>query len=537
MDGLKAFFQQLAPRRLMIMGAVAVALLTVLGLVAFRGSSPEMGYLYTDLTPANAKSITDKLAAQGIPYEISTDGTSVMAPRDRLAELRMSLASEQMGAKIGYEVLDQEQPFGVSAERARINETRALEGELSKSIETLKNVSAARVHIVMPERAIFATQSRKATAAVTLSTQGRLPNEAVDSIRYLVSSAVPELSPDNVSIADQTGALLARAGEGAAAVSRIEEQQNAMAEQLRSQVEALLEPIVGQGKVRAEVAVLLNRAQAREESETFDPDNQVVARQVTVEAKDQSAETDPAARAASVGAQLPDSQALGGPGGNSRNAARNETSEDTTYQNSVTRKVTETAPGGIERLTVAVMLDGGAKGMPEAQVQRLSRLVENAVGFDAQRGDSVVVESIAFSTPKPIEDVSAGLPLGLTADQIISVLKLLMIAVVGLIAIRMLRSKKGAEEPLLAAAAGVPGLPAPEASVPLLGSSVPQPDDSAASRLSYLGVADDGSELRHEIEVAQASSAEKHTALEQVGQAVSQNPAEAAALVRQWLNS
>lgn len=536
MDGLKTFVQQLGPRRLLIMGAVAIALLGVLGAVAFRGSSPEMGYLYTELDPSNAKSITDKLAAQGIPYEISADGTSVMAPREQLAELRMSLASEQMGAKIGYEVLDQEQPFGVSSERARVNETRAIEGELSKSIETLKNVSGARVHIVMPERAMFATQTRKATASVTLKTQGRLPNEAIDSIRYLVSSAVPELSPDNVSIVDQTGALLARAGEGAAAVSRIEEQQNAMAEQLRTQVEALLEPIVGQGKVRAEVAVLLNRSQAREESETYDPDNQVVARQVTVESNDQSAETDPASRAATVGAQLPDAQGLGGGGGSGRNAARNETSEDTTYQNSLTRKVTETAPGGVERLTVAVMLDGGAKGMPPAQVQRLSRLVENAIGFDAQRGDSVVVESMPFSAPKVVEDASAGLPLGLTADHIVSIVKLLVIAVVGLIVIRMIRSKKGAEQPLAVAAGGSPELLGDDGALPMLAGGAPEGGEGVP-RLGYLGPAADGSELRHEIELAQANSAEKHTALEQVGQAVSQNPMEAAALVRQWLNS
>ncbi len=118
----------------MIMGGVAAALLLVLGALALRGPSEQMGFLFTDLEPAAAQAITEKLKAQDVPFQISADGTSVMAPQERLAELRIGLAAEQLGGKIGYEALDEEEPFGVSASRAKLNETRAIEGELARSI-------------------------------------------------------------------------------------------------------------------------------------------------------------------------------------------------------------------------------------------------------------------------------------------------------------------------------------------------------------------------------------------------------------------
>ncbi len=219
MNGLRTLIAQIGTRRLMIMGGVALALLVGIGALALHGSSSQMGYLYTDLDPSAVQSISEKLKAQAVPFQLSPDGTAIMAPVDRLAELRMGMASEKLGGKIGYEVLDAEEPFGVSSSRAKINETRAIEGELARSIESLESVEKARVHIVMPDREMFSAETRKATAAVTLRTRGRLPSEAVQSIRYLVSSSVPDLSPESISIVDQQGTLLARAGDEGDALS------------------------------------------------------------------------------------------------------------------------------------------------------------------------------------------------------------------------------------------------------------------------------------------------------------------------------
>ncbi len=538
LEAIKKFAEQIGPKRLMLMGGVALILLAALAFVATRTSKPTMGYLYTDLDPSAASAITEKLKAQNVDYTLSADGTSIMAPESKLAELRMSLAGEKLGGKIGYEVLDEEQPFGVSASRAKMNETRAIEGELSKSIQTIQNVSAARVHIVMPERQMFANESRKASAAVTVKTKGRLPSETIAAIRYLVSSSVPELSPDAVSVVDQTGALLARAGDpNSAAAGDADERQQAVEAKLRQEIESLLEPIVGQGKVRAEVSAQIDRDQTREEANVFDPDKQVISRQVTVESGDQNRETDAGPQTASVANQLPETQgqANNAPG-SSKQSASNQTSEDTTYDNSSTKTVTVRAPGKVTRLSVAVMVDGGEKGLPQPQIQRLQRLVENAVGADTQRGDSVVVESMPFSAGDPLADKQSSWWSAFTSDRAIGLIELLVLVGAGLFALRMFRPKAALPAP-------IEGEPAPE----LIGAQSPEMlalaeraadgDEEARKELEAMAHASEQPLLEQEIALAQVDGRIKLSALKRIGEAISQNPPEAASVIRQWMNA
>lgn len=537
LNGMRNLIAQLGPRRLMIMGGVALALFIGIGALALRSPSSDMGFLYTDLDPAAAQSITEKLNAQGVPFELSPDGSSIMAPAEKLAELRMAMASERLGGKIGYDVLDAEEPFGVSSSRAKMNETRAVEGELARSIESLERVARARVHIVMPERAMFAAEQRKATAAVTVKTNGRLTGETVQAIRYLVSSSVPELAPESVSIVDQSGALLARAGEGGGAgSSELEERQTAVEARLRSQIEAMVEPIVGAGKVRAEVAVVLDRDQMREEAEVFDPDKQVIAHQVSVESNDQSDESDGGAEGVTVGAQLPENEgAIAGNGQDQRRSARNETSEDITFQNSRTQTVSVRTPGKVNRLTVAVMVDGGAKGLPQAQVQRLTRLVENAVGFDAERGDSVVVESMAFAATEDPGIADGVLPFGITAGNLLDLLKWVVLGVVALIAIRMLRPRPAEAEPIVEQATL---LTAQNPEMLALAARAADGDEEAMQQLESLreGGADTPL-LDQEIALAQVDGRIKLSALKRIGDAIAASPAESASVIRQWMNA
>ena len=530
MNALREFAEKIGPRRLALMGGVAAAILVGLAYLTLRDGTPQMGYLFTDLDPSAAQSVTERLQSENVPFQLSPDGTAVMAPQDRLADLRMSMAGERLGGRIGYDVLDQEEPFGVSSSRARLNETRAIEGELAQSIRSLEDVVAARVHIVMPERAIFASEPRRATAAVTVKTRGRLSAENVQAIRYLVSSSVPELSAESVSIIDQTGALLARAGEaGALGGSDADERQQQIEAKLRQEIEYLLEPIVGPGKVRAEVAVVVDRDHTREEASVVDPDQQAIARQVLVESNDASNENAAGANVATVAEQLPDAEgAAGATGGDARRSQHSETSEDTTYENSRTSTVKVRTPGAITRLTVAVMVDGGEGGLPQAQTLRLQRLVENAVGFDEERGDSVVIESVPFSAVEAAageESLLSELP----TDQIFSVLKLLIIAAVGLLVVRMLRPRyerrvsgdgmpqaalTGPEPEQLAIAAdgetadGLEALPAPEGQASL---------------------------LDQEVALAQVDGRVKLSAIKRIGDAVAASPAEATSVIRQWM--
>lgn len=525
MNGLRTLIAQLGTRKLMMMGGVALALLVGIAALALHGSSPRMGYLYSDLDPSAAQAISEKLKAQNVPFQLSPDGTAILAPADRLPELRMGMASEKLGGKIGYEVLDAEEPFGVSSSRAKMNETRAIEGELAKSIESLESVEKARVHIVMPDREMFSSEARKATAAVTLKTRGRLPGEAVQSIRYLVSSSVPELSPTSVSIVDQQGTLLARAGEeGDALSSEMEERQAQVEERLRTEIEQLVEPVVGAGKVHAQVAVQLDRDQTREEAEVFDPDKQVIQHQVSVDSKDQNSQNKASADGASVSTQLPDSNGINGSGRDSQQSAKDDTSEDTTFQNSRTHTVSVRSPGRITRLTVAVMVDAAPKGLSPVENQRLTRLIENAVGYDAERGDSVVVDSMAFAPTADEIAAKGGLPFGITTDQLIGLVKILLVAGGALIALRMalprLRPADGAS---------------PNTLIPVGGQAE---DADGLLQLEDGGLDEDGMPLLdQEIALAQVDGRIRLSALKRIGDAITSSPAEAASVIRQWMNA
>ncbi|WP_439571298.1 flagellar basal-body MS-ring/collar protein FliF [Sphingomonas sp.] len=538
MEQVKGLIAQLGAKRLIIMGGVAALIMAALAMVALRGENTTMGFLYTDLDPSAAAAISEKLKSQNVPFELSADGTAVMAPVDKLAELRMAMAGEKLGGKIGYEVLDEEQPFGVSASRAKMNETRAIEGELVRSIQSLDAVSGARVHIVMPERAMFAAEARPATASVTVKTKGRLPAETIQAIRYLVSSAVPELSPESVSIVDQSGALLARAGEqGAAGGGTIDERQAQIEAKMREEIIALLEPIVGQGKVRAEVAAQIDRDATREESNVYDPDKQVIARQVTVESDDQSNENS-GEQAATVGNQLPEAQQqpVGANGGDRRQQARKETSEDVTYANSATRSVVTREPGKLTRLSVAVTVDGGAQGLPEARKQQLTRLVENAVGIDTERGDSVVVESLAFAAPAEPADAQAAWYSFFTSDQVVGLLKILLVGVIGLIVLRMLRSRANKEAE---GEAGPPMLPSDQnAEMLAIAQQAAEGDPAALKQLeSMQGNGSNVPLLDHDVQLNNVDGQIKASHLRKVGDMVASNAPEATAVIRQWMNA
>ncbi len=431
--------------RLALMAIVAVALIGALMTVAGGSSSGDYGYLHTDLDPASSAAIAEKLEAAGVPYRVSADGTSVMAPKDQLANLRMTLAGDQLGGRIGYAILDGEQSFGQSAAREKLTATRAIEGELARSIETLRPVRQARVHLVMPERAPFAAEARAASAAVTLQTRGKLEAGQVAAIRDLVAAAVPDLAPGAVSVVDQNGRLLARAGEeGVADASDADARQSAVEAKLRDQIESLIEPIVGAGKVRAEVAAVIDRDATREEAKTFDPDAQVIARQITSEDGTEEVNSAGVGGPVSVSEQLPNAQnagltTAGAAGGDQSRTSGKQLSEDITYENSATSRTTLRAPGAVKRLTVAVMIDGGKKGLPAAETARLQRLVESAIGFDAERGDSVVIEAMAFAPPPVVEEAITDQLAALDWGWLTTALKLLVIGAIGIWVLRILR--------------------------------------------------------------------------------------------------
>ncbi|MGB3723061.1 MAG: flagellar basal-body MS-ring/collar protein FliF [Pacificimonas sp.] len=532
------FINDIGPRRAALMGGITLIIVLGLAMLAMRGTSGPMAYLYTDLDAASAAAIADRLQTEQVPYEIADNGLALMVPAARVADLRMSLAGEQIGGAIGYEVLDREDAFGTSAAKSRINRTRAIEGELARSIETITTISRARVHINMPERALFERDRQPASASVTLRTAGSLAPGQVDAIRALVSSAVPGLDAAAISIVDQSGALLARAGDadGAGGMAR---RQVAIENRLRGEIEALLGRVVGAGKVRANVAAELELDDIREESETYDPDMAVLQHQTTVEKEDQDSETSALGGPVSISTQLPENQSTAEQEARRRSA--NEVSEEMVWANSATRTTRIRQGGALKRLSVSVVVDGsyvdgGYSARPQAELQRLQNLVQNAIGFDESRGDSVVVENLRFAEIEGVDAPIAGMPFGLTKSDILPVVRTAILGLIGLAAlIVLLRSlKPGTIDRIKTLPALTPETD--DAKMKRLLERAAQGDDEALTQLQAMR-GDTRAPIEQEIDLAQIEGRLKSTAVRKVGDVVEKSPRESAAIIRQWMYS
>ena len=211
MQGLLEFAKTLGAPRIAAMAAVTLALVGFFAFLILRVSSPQMTPLFTDISYEDSSAIVKDLERQGIGYELRNDGATIMVPKDTVARLRMSLAGEGLpkGGNVGYEIFDKSDALGTTSFIQNINNLRALEGELARTIKALDRVAAARVHLVLPERPLFSRDKVEPSASIVLKVRGTLEPQQVRAIRHLVASAVNGLKPQRVSIVDEAGRLLA----------------------------------------------------------------------------------------------------------------------------------------------------------------------------------------------------------------------------------------------------------------------------------------------------------------------------------------
>src|SRR5216117_2261935 len=193
------------------MVAVTAALIGFFAFVIMRVTTPQMTTLFTDLSVEDSAGIVKDLERQGIQFELRNEGTIIMVPKDKVTRLRMKLAEGGLpkGGGVGYEVFDKSDALGTTSFVQNINHLRALEGELARTIRAIDRVQAARVHLVLPERPLFARDKAEASASIMLKVRGALEPQQVRAIRHLVASAVNGLKPERVSIVDEAGRLLA----------------------------------------------------------------------------------------------------------------------------------------------------------------------------------------------------------------------------------------------------------------------------------------------------------------------------------------
>lgn len=563
MDNFLQFLRNLGTGRLLLISLVGAGTLAFFFIVIGGLRSSPMTPLYTDLDPADAASIAQQLEADGIPYDTAAGGRIVRVPQDQVDRLRLLLAGQGLsGGVIGKEIFDQESSFGRTSFELNVNYVRAVEGELARTIKFIRSVSEARVHIVMPERRPFQREASQPSASILLKTNGALGQVQAQSIQSLVSSAVPGLSPDRVTISDTSGRLLVDgAGEGEyASLSSLEEARLGKERQFRDKIEQLLARRVGDGRVRAEVSVDMNMSRRTTSETTFDPDGQVVLSSNVRE--ETSRESDDVGGQVTVSNALPDA---GGVGANSGSAS-STTEETTNFENSKTETVTVTEPGEIMQIRVSVLVDGirtlDGDGATTAyqdrdgnEVQQLQTLVESAIPYDAGRGDTVVVQSMRFVDPAPFVEADPGFNLfGLNKQDLLDVLTtggsfvaviLVILLVVRPLVIRVIEAIPDAPPPPDPAqlenqqqGQETPAITGPPQLTPDLLAAAAQGDENASAivlQARQQGGLPDQMGTDSRIDVAQVEGRIQESAIKKVANIIRSNPDESVSIVRHWL--
>jgi flagellar M-ring protein FliF len=371
--------------------------------------------LFSDMDAGSANDVVGRLKTMKEKYEVADGGRSVRVPERRIDELRLEFAATGMPAsgRIGFEIFDKVS-FGATEFLEQVNYRRALEGEIARTISTLTEVSSARVHISTAKNSLFETKQQPAKASVVLKLKGNktLPAGTVQGVRALVAAAVEGLRPEAVVILDSFGRPLSKTGDdGDMATSGPSlDRQLSVEKDLMSKVVNLLEPVVGMGRVRVNVAVRLNAQTEEQTEERWDPNTSVVRSRVTQ--NDQTSANALAGAVVGARANMPDPNAKPSDPlkpGDLRMAGR--MSETANYEISRTMRHTTKPQGEVARLTVAVILDDvpasttGADGVVKRsnkprtkdELLRIQNLVTAAVGIDATRGDLLTVENVSFT--------------------------------------------------------------------------------------------------------------------------------------------
>jgi len=534
---------------LRLAGIGAAVLVTVGSLIFFAGqwSTPNMALLYSDLSPADGGAIVQQLEAQQIPFKASPDGTRIEVPGDQVGRLRMMMAQQGIpsGGNVGNEIFNQPEGLGTTAFQQQMQQLRAKEGELVRSIQTLQQVQSARVHLVLPKRELFARQAQTATASVLLKLRPGKPlsKEQVAAIQQLVATAVPQMEPANVSILDDKGNLLSRGlrpNTPEAMAASAEERRLARERELTQTIEELLGRSVGQGRVQAQVSVEMDFDRITTNSEIYDPEGQVVRGTQSVTENSESNNRD-GVDPVTVANNLPNADAANNIAG-ANSETRNRSEETVNYEISKTTKVHERETGQVRRMSVAVLVDGnyttaedGTRTYAprsEAELAQLQRLVQSAVGVDPSRGDNVEVISMQFSRPEDelaaMEDTIFGMP---KAD-VIRIAETLILAIVAILVILLVikplvtraldRSPQLDEEPdLLSDGSGVPQLAGP--------------GGGALARELAMEAAQANEELEQMIDINRVDGRVRASSLRKVGEIVEKHPEEAVSIIRNWL--
>lgn len=539
MGNLIETIRNIGTTRLTAIIAGTAAMLGLLIFLVISGAKPEMALLYSDLDPQATEQIADQLASRGVDYSMSNDRTRISVPRDMVSQLRIEFAEQGLsGAVVGYDIFDRDESLGQSSFTQEINRLRALEGELSRTIASIDNVRGARVHIVMPRRELFTRDPQAATASIVLKMRGanRLDRAQVNAIQQLVATAVPQLDPGRITVIDDRGTLLHGGGnpeDGTVGADTIADMRTGYESRLSGKVTEMLERVVGIGKARVEVTAEMDFSQEVQNIQSYDPEQQVLVSSREIE--DSSESTEQAPDAVTVGNNLPDGGVLddGAAGGARESSLRTDSIQN--FQTGNTRTERIVPPGRVDRLSVAVVVDGirGAEGAYEPrsdeEMEVLRELVESAVGIDRARGDQITIHNLRFEEVPvydPLEQEELfGLPLADLRSLGQTAIIGLVVLLIALLIVRPLISRLFDMQQQTAAARAQADQP-----TMLTDQSTGMGGDGAL-------VAQQGeeSEMESMIDIAHIEGRVKASSLKKIGEIIEKHPEEAVSILRTWM--
>jgi flagellar M-ring protein FliF len=562
-DGLLQFLRNLGAGRLIALAGTMAAMLAFFIWLTTRLTTPTMVPLAGQLELDEAGKVAARLDALGVPYVAKGSGI-IMVPEDQVARLRMTLAKDGLpsGGGIGFEIFDRSDALGTTSFVQNVNYSRALEGELARTIRTIGSVGSARVHLVLPKREPFSRDAKESSASITLTMRGaaRLDRAQVQAIQHLVATAVPDLKPSQISIVDEKGTLLAKGGlDGGAfglGTTQMEELRTGHETRLRQAIITALEPVVGSGKVRAVVAVDLEMERVTSQSESYDTDGQVLRSSQSVEESSSSNENEPD-KAVTAQNNLPEAQKNQQQPAAPKSASSNSRAEKTEnfeIGKKVVSQVREA--GGLKRISAAVLVDGvyttDAQGKrtyaprDEETLKKLDALVRSAVMFTEVRGDRVEVANLRFADPKEEAALAGELPpepfLGLTKSDYFRIAELAALGLLGALVLllvvrpvigRLLQAESGPPAPspghpqLTTTATGQMALPRPDGTMPTV------QEGEAGLPAPAMPQMPSASEM---IDLAQVEGRVKQSSLSKVGEIVTRHPDQALTIVRNWLH-
>ncbi|MBU1539060.1 MAG: flagellar M-ring protein FliF [Alphaproteobacteria bacterium] len=541
MGGFTAALQRFGIGRLTVVLGVAAGVAAVLVAVMLRiGQAPD-ALLYSNLDLQEASEVTTALDSAGIKYSSRGDGSTIFVSRDEVGEARMLVAGKGLvtSGSVGYEIFDNQSVLGQTEFQQNLNEKRALEGELARTILTMRGINSARVMIALPRRELFQSDAAEPTASVVVGvTGGQLTGAQVQAIRNVIASSVPNMKPEKVTLTDTSNRTLAAGSDSAGfSAASAQDARDSTEAQLQARIMDIVEGVVGVGGARVQVTADIDHSRSTTQELRYDPDGQVV-RSTSTNGSETADTTGVADGGATATNNIPGGEAPGVTPAGSRST---DTTETTNYEISNTTTTTVREAGEIKRLAVSVAVDGkwtpGADGAEPtyaartpAEIEQIKALVAAAVGIDAERGDRIEVLNVRFNRDLAVvggQEASPSL-FDFNKNDIMRGIELLVLLITGLLLIffvlrPLLKSASGGGGQLQLAGGG--GAPVTSLQTTIMAG--------AGGGMAQLA---GPSEIDQRLDIARIEGQVKASSVKKVADFVEKHPDESTSILRSWVH-